>query len=451
MSNSLTEAIRFQRDLYLYWQEVVTAGGLPLNSRGYLTRAAIRRVARRLAAVDGHALERIEGVESEQLRLFYLRRLLERLRLLERTQTTPMASILVAAPPSEMGRYLACTLSERLRISARVWIAGGWWPDRQNSQTPPPRLMLPAPPRVALARQRLLDELVYPIQPGEVVRVVAAPALSPSKPKIDRAGRRHPAIHYPGSGTTAEEETRQDALAGPLLWMGFVEAQEDVDDVQDRPRIVARVAESAWRTYKSTPAILALHEEREGRALDLADARRALTEVHGRIVIQPNFEIIAFPPLTGPVLAILNACAEEVALERTARFRLTRRAFAIARRRHWNAMSLSQRLESEAGTPLPENVRVTLDDWERQAERLRVTPNIRLLEVRESSLLDALLADRSMASHIRQRITSVTAVVSPEGVADVRAWLLRHGELPAVKDLGANAPPDAPLPESSDG
>jgi hypothetical protein len=100
--------------------------------------------------------------------------------------------------------------------------------------------------------------------------------------------------------------------------------------------------------------------------------------------------------------------------------------------------------------PLPENVRVTLEDWERQAERLRVTPNIRLLEVRESALLDALLADRSMAPHIRQRITSVTAVVSPEGVADVRAWLLRHGELPAVKDLGVNASPDAPPPESSE-
>jgi hypothetical protein len=123
----------------------------------------------------------------------------------------------------------------------------------------------------------------------------------------------------------------------------------------------------------------------------------------------------------------------------------------VARRRHWSATSLIQRLESESGAPLPENVRVTLDDWERQAERLRVTPNVRLLEVRESSLLDALLADITMASHIRQRITSLAAIVSSEGVADVRAWLLRHGELPAVKDMGAKGTPEASSSESSAG
>ncbi len=455
MSDTLTEAIRFQRDLYLYWHEVVTAGGLQLNTRGYLARAAMRRVSRRLAGVDGLSLERMEGVESEQMRLFYLRRLLQRLRLLERTQTTPAAAILAAAPPSEMSRYLAHTLPERLRISARVWVAGGWWPDRQNPQTPPPRLMLPAPPRVALARQRLLDELSFPIQPDQAARLSAPPTQPPSIAKeMDRAGRRRPTLRHSGGGATAEEEIRQDALAGPLLWMGFVEVQEDVDDVQERPRMPPGGAESVQRTYRPTSAILALHQEREGSVPDFPDARRALTEVHGRIVIQPNFEIVAFPPLTGPMLALLHACAEEVALERTARFRLTRGAFAEARRRRWSATALIQRLESEAGAPLPENVRVTLADWERQAERLRVTPNVRLLEVRESPLLDALLADPTMAHHIRKRITSVAAVVSTEGVADVRAWLLRHGELPAIKDQkdqkdkGANGSPAA---SSSDG
>src|SRR5262249_54849984 len=107
----LSNAVCFQRDLYLYWQTAQRMGGLPLTTRGYVTRLALRRLCDRLAAVRQET-SRLELGEAEAPELLFLRRLLERLRLLQRASDTPR---LVAADWSEMGRYIALPLAERLR------------------------------------------------------------------------------------------------------------------------------------------------------------------------------------------------------------------------------------------------------------------------------------------------------------------------------------------------
>jgi hypothetical protein len=375
----VAEAVRFQRDLYLYWHEVQMAEGLPLTRQGFLPRPSLRRIAGRLAGADGVTLEALEGTESKEPRLFYLRRLLERLHLLE---ATPEGTRLAAAPPTEIKRYLAYSLSERLRICLRVWVAGGWWQDRLRPQVPPSRVMAPAPPRLALSRRQLLERL-----------------------------------HNGALEAAGIDEVWQAALSGPLSWMGLVNARLD-------------------------PGGKSLGWEATG----IPDAEPPALEAHGRVILQPNFEVLALPPLTAPVLRLLDSCAEEIGLDRTARYRLTRQAFtSVARRHNWQVAALIEELEAVTAEPLPENVRITMGDWERHAERLRLTHDVRLLEVREAHLLDALAADRSMAATIEKRITSVTAILAPDALPRVRAWLLRNGELPAIRHIRASEPSPHPL------
>jgi hypothetical protein len=372
--STVAEAIRFQRDLYLYWHEVYVAESLPLTSQGFLPRPALRRIAGRLAGADGLTLETLEGAEWKEPRLFYLRRLLERLHLLEATSE---GTRLAAASPDEIKRYLAYSLSERLRICLRVWVAGTWWSDRLRPKAPPSRVMAPAAPRLALSRRRLLEQL----QNGAVE-------------------------------AASVDEIWQAALSGPLSWMGLVYARIDPDG-------------------KSV----------EWEVTGIPDAEPPPPEAHGRVVVQPNFEVLALPPLTAPVLCLLDSCAEEVALERTARYRLTRRAFtAVARRHNWRVAALIAGLEAVTAESLPENVRITMGDWERHAERLRLSQDVQLLEVREAHLLDALAADRTMAATIEKRITSLVAILAPGAVPRVRAWLLRNGELPAIRHVRAREP-----------
>src|SRR5215469_10260979 len=212
----LAVAVGFQRDLYLYWREVDAAGGLALTTRGYLTRQALRRMRAALAAADGVSAAETGPAEGEDGRLFFLRRLLERLALL---RSHPEEPRLLAEERPAIARFLALPLAERLRLGARVWVAGGWWPDRSDPRIAPPRLMLPAPPRIALARRRLLDSLAA-LAIGATVVTPATPQAAPAAPqrvvKARRGSQSRPLAAAP------EADIQRAALDGPLTWMGFV-------------------------------------------------------------------------------------------------------------------------------------------------------------------------------------------------------------------------------------
>ncbi|HEX6796388.1 MAG TPA: helicase-associated domain-containing protein [Ktedonobacterales bacterium] len=430
----LDEAVRMQRDLYLVWREVAAAGGngLALTARGYLPRAALRRLRERTSAalggdvvgasggrpllVSGGRVEAsADATEPEDARIFFIRRLLERLSLLHRVDHEDGGrdgghdghggTRLVAAERALIERYLAHPLAERVRIGVRLWVAGGWWPDAVDPAAIPPRAMVPAPPRIAVARRRLIEDLLE-LAPGDVLAVPPASGAAFASSRRVRAGRSrvHSAASAAGADATGEAATRRAALLGPLAWLGVAAPARDE------------------RTVRVAAGIGALRPEPV-----------ELPERHGRVVLQSDFSIVAYPPLTAPELLLLDGCAREEALDATARYRLGVAAFAQAHDRGWGAAEVAARLEALGGTALPQNVRATLDDWARNAERLRLTSNATILTVREAKLLDALLADPGCAGWVTRRLGPLHALLAPDAAHAVRGWLLRKGELPAMR------------------
>src|SRR5690242_15660025 len=322
----LAEAVRFQRDLYLVWQfAAAESGGLPLTGRGYLTRATLRGLRALLAAAEGLSVPATgaDVSETEDVRLHFIRRLSQRLGLLrlapsagadERSRTTARASEggrLIAAEREEMARYLDHPLAERLRICARLWVAGGWWPDQPDGRGPPPRVMTPAPPRLAVARRRLLDALAaavpdtaYPLPPLRA----ETPAQRRSRAQ-GRAGAQRPLAAVRVAAQGGDAAIQAAALLGPLAWLGFVTLGQD------------QAGGGGPHTYQTcAPA----------RALRSDEPAPDLREEHGRIVALPNLALVAYAPLTAPTLLALDTCAERQSLETTARYTLTRAAFARA-------------------------------------------------------------------------------------------------------------------------
>ncbi|HEX8036945.1 MAG TPA: helicase-associated domain-containing protein, partial [Ktedonobacterales bacterium] len=425
-ADPLAGATRCQRDLYLYWHVARITGGLPLTTRGYVTRPALRRIRARLFAHDATpetSQQQLDAPEAEDASLFFLRRLLERLGLL---RAAPDKLRLLAADHADMARYVALPLSERLRICARLWVAGGWWPDRLDPRAEPPRLMVPAPPRVALARRRLLHELAA-ADPHTRLRIPA-----PSTPQPGATSRRKASIARHAAPPRAlavppnESESQRAALLGPLAWLGFVTLEAPPAAGGDQPTRLDPVA------YHATSAAAILREPSDGNTPTGGDAHGVvLAERHGRVIIQSNFTIVAYPPLTAPELLLLDTCANEESFERAASYQLTRASIVQARQYGYDSVDLRQQLELLSDSPLPTNVSTTLADWARQAERVRLSHNVTLLEVTNAALLDALLADRAAARWIERRLTPTAALLTEEGVATTRAWLLRRGELPA--------------------
>ena len=409
----LPEAIRFQRDLYLYWSSIARAEGVALTSRGYVARPALRRLCEDLDA--GAPAARMEdahdgdAAEADLPRLLFLRRALERLGLLRLSGGE--AQRLDAGETRVMARYLARPLAERSRMLVRLWTGGAWWPDRLDPRAGLPGLLAPAAPRIAIARRRLIDEIAT-LAPGAIVPAPQAWRPARVASTHGRTTRRRSTARPAVRATTPPgDEVAPAALAGALTWLGAVVWDERVGE---------------WRAGLSGDA---LHDERSRGAAEAS----ALVEEPGRVVAQSDLSVIAYPPFTAPELLTLDLCASRESLSQTARYRLTRAAFGGARDFGWDAAEVARRLERLTGAPPPDSLRKTLLDWERLASRLRLEEGVTLLEVATAETLDALLADRASAGWAVRRLTSTAATIAPEAAPRVRAWLLRHGRLPAMR------------------
>lgn len=421
-ANELETAVRFQYDLYRYWRATRGMGMLTPGVRGYLALPTFRKLAVRLSA---GAATGIDGETGEPFapRMLFLRRLLERLDLL----THGVDHRLRAADPIVMAAYLELPLAERLRQCVRMWVAGGWWPDAPDPRRPLPSLRAPAVPRVAVARRHLLHDLLA--LPPEARKPVPAPPLAAHPPPAAGSFRRTaPVIAH---SLTWEGATERAALLGPLRWLGVV-APDNPDE--------SGTAHGDSAPFDACRAAWALDALRSPATdVDLA-------EPHGRIVIQPNFEIVAYPPHAAPMIFALDCCAEPRGEERAARYALSRGALARARRLGWPSGAVAARLAALADGALPQNVAATLADWDRQADRLALRRRVTLLEAGDAALLDALLRDVQAAAWVVRRIAPHAALIHERHIEAVRGWLLRHGELPALvgradeaaQDLGAD-------------
>ncbi len=408
----LAVAMRFHRDLYVYWSAVERAGGVALTGRGYVPRPVLRRLRDDLAVGEPITDDAGAGdvAEADAPRLLFLRRTLERLSLL-RVCGEGEQQRLEATEIRMVARYLARPLAERTRMVLRLWMGGAWWPDRLDPRAGLPGLLMPAAPRVAIARRRLIEEIAF-LAPGALLP--ASPATRPVRATTThglRAARRRPAPRTPARSAPPGDDVTPAALAGPLAWLGVVVWDEDAGE---------------WRAGLPGDAL------REGGAEFEPPA--GLAEQPGRVAAQSDLSVIAYPPFSGPELLTLDLCGDREALSQTARYRLSRAAFARARDFGWDAAEVARRLERLIGKTPPDALRVTLGDWERLASRLHLEASITLLEVPSAETLDALLADRASAGWNIRRLTPTAASIAPEAAPRVRAWLLRHGLLPAMAD-----------------
>ncbi|HET8907654.1 MAG TPA: helicase-associated domain-containing protein [Ktedonobacterales bacterium] len=400
----IEEAVAFQRDLYLYWWATREIGGLALTSRGFVARPELRRL-RAQWPMSGD-----DRPEADDARLYFLRRLLERLGLLRASNTrsagTSATVELLAAGSATMARYLAHPLAERLRICTRLWVAGGWWQD--GSLAAAAGLHAPVQPRIALARRRLIEMLAAQ-DPGSPVEISGVPTATTHAPRIigATATRRKP------RGIAEERhQTMRAGLMGPLHWIGLV-VWRGTPATAERQLVVGH-------------GMLALRREPDDAAIH---------ETYGRVIIQPNLDVLAYQPLSAPTLFTLDQCAARAKLDRVAHYRLTKESVIRAQQSGWSEDETARRLEQLIGGPLPGNVRVRLADWTRAASRVRLTSNAAVLTTATSKVLDALMSDRNARAWVVRRLGPAMALVAPADVEAVRRWLLAHGELPAVEGI----------------
>jgi len=413
-----------QRDLYRYWSLVATMReGMPLVNSRLLSRTALRQVVDQLSPGDTSLIEQIR-TEADVPHLLFIRLLLMQLGLLSERRGT------LWAMPADT--FFSLPLLERARRCYRSWLDNTFWnelaylPDVVVRPGPAP--LDQAHEEIVRSRRQVMERVL-----AEQVEVWHEfPTF------IARTKLYTPYLLFPRqSGTRAERYTTGNnpynwdfrlrrgwltpregwhlveggfiraIISGPLHWLGLANI-----DSQDHPDAFHLVKDITFITSETPPHIQEPY--------------------WGRLVVQPNFEVIALAPVSEALLLNLDSFAERIRLEHVAHYRLTNASVTRAIQVGFGAESIQQILEQAAGAPIPQNVQYSLVDWERQARRIELWSGVALLEVDNPALLDALFADAETRPLFGRRLAPLLAEVLTDQLSVVREILWQQDYLPAI-------------------
>lgn len=416
-----------QRALYLYWSLVARAReGLALVSSRLLSRTALRQVLEQMAPLSRFwttpGAEQIH-TETDAPYLLFLRLLLVRLGLLTERQGT-----LRAAPARE---FFALPLAERAWRCFRLWLEDPFWNELafivNVVAQPGPSPLDPAHEEVVYARQLVVQHIfqaaaeTWHALPTFIARMkLHAPALLfPRRygPRTERYTldnnpygwnfrlKRGWLTHREG-WYMVEGGFIRSLVTGPLAWLGAVEAE-----AEEHPDAFCLARGAALLSSSDMPA--------------------ASEEIWGRLVVQPNFDLVALAPVSEALLLTLDSFAERVRLEHIAQYHLSKASVMRAVQLDLTAERIQQVLEQAAGEAIPQNVRYSLQEWERQARRVELWPATTLLEVDDPAVLDEFFADPEMQPWLRRRLAPTLAEVVKSQLAHLQDVLWQRAYLPA--------------------
>ena len=215
-------------------------------------------------------------------------------------------------------------------------------------------------------------------------------------------------------------------LSGPLAWLGIVDVNEE-----EHPNAFL-LAQGAG---------LAAH----------ATLSEAIDPTWGRLVVQPNFDLVALAPVPERLLVDLDRFAERVRLEHIAQYRLSKSSVTRAVQLGLSAEAIYQIIEEAAGGTIPQNVHYSLQEWERQARRVELWRAATLLEVDDPALLDELFAAPETSGLLLHRLAPTLAEVATGHLAHLQELLWQRDYLPAQTSAAQyqDLLNGAPLPASA--
>lgn len=434
-----------QRALYLYWSLVAAQrGGLSLLGNGLLSRSSLKLV---VDAMQGQG-KRLQGnldqvkVETDVPYLYFLRLLLIQLELLQEHNTT-LKAVSAAA-------FFALPLRERASRCCKLYLDTPFWNELaflpEINVRPGPSPLEPVHVEVMQARKAIFEAVrLESVQTWrDITAFIARIKLSipyllfPRQygPRAERYSsgsnpygwdfrlRRGWLTHREG-WHMVEGGFIRAMVAGPLYWLGLVELDREEYSAQFR---------------LSLAASLVMEEHAEGFS--------SVEDVRGRLIVQPNFEVMVLAPVSEALLVMLDRFADRTSLDLVAHYRISRASITRAIQRGLHAEDIMRQLEQATGSELPQNVRYSLAEWERQARRIEIWQNMSLLEVDDESLLDELLADEHSRTFFGRRLAPRLIEVLTDQLALVQALFWQRNELPALTVVSpARAEPEGEEPE----
>lgn len=180
-------------------------------------------------------------------------------------------------------------------------------------------------------------------------------------------------------------------------------------------------------TGEESPSMFRLTEP--GRLL-LRGEVPPTTSSRPNVVVQPNFQVLAFEPTSEDILFTLDRIAQRVRAEQVVEYYLTRAAIYEAQRDGMEVDDVIAFLDRVSSTPLPQNVRRSLEEWGAGHQRVVVRRGQAALQVGDKSILDGLYADPGMAALLGRRLSDTVALVPVTDLEAIRIKLVANTSFP---------------------
>ena len=433
-----TAAADFQRDLSRYWRHARKQREIAFTTQGWMYKANFKTF---MAALNlpTDAL----NDEASNARLWFMRRLLNALGELEGDAGDPFLTV------PDASKLLALPLADRIKQTYDAWRHTGAWNEL---------LRLPIDhqgydihrdaPELGAARDAVLrtmaklsaghaDEWINTNALIGQMRRTQYEFLFPRNKKnrgysygtpyssmtANPYGIVFPTVRDEAMGwTLVEQAFMVQLLTGPLSWLGVVELGYHTNEQTGE-----NVVPVSYRLSETGAWLLGIGEQ------------PTFIESGGRVVVQPNFTILAMEPISDAVLIDLDKFADSQGGDRAIAFQLTRESLYRGQLVGWDAPRVLAFLEAHQGAPISTNVRRTVDEWELQHRRITFHRNAVVLQFADAEAQD--------------ETRPVLAVLQPRKLSDQVA-LVENGDakhtLAALREVGwmPLSQPVAPSAES---
>ena len=127
-------------------------------------------------------------------------------------------------------------------------------------------------------------------------------------------------------------------------------------------------------------------------------------------VVQPNYDIVVSEGKLRQVHNLFfDRFADKVADDAASIYRLTFKSIVNALDNGIAVGEITEYLEKYCNNPLPDNVRKTLEDWDRESKRIRIR-KVTIVETGDKYLMEELKSSKSIRNYIQKELTYVAEI-----------------------------------------
>jgi hypothetical protein len=413
------------RDLYLYW-DFVRQNDVDLIQAGFVGKRGMRAINQTLLTPDP-LLDNARR-EDETGRLYLLRQLLETLGLVAREngylRPTAEAPLHVPefwnlSPPEQLGRCLDAWPHLK-GINELRGEADKYSVNRSRARQMVLETLKHQPTDTWLEIEELLEQ----------TQARDRDFLFPEYAQIESYRGSWYYSHLRGGYYGSPQSTLQElerfefrfihaCLTGFLHQTGVVELGYEGKTLE------------AYRLSPASQTILG-QTEAEGEGAT-AEAPPAYLTDAGKVIIQPNFHILAMGPVNLGLLAKLDLFAERQQADQAAfEYRLSRESVYHAQQLGLDTRRVIAFLERASDVPLPQNVERSLKEWAARHERIVFRSGLSLLQAADGDRLEFLMEDPQFSEYFARSVSNDVALIRDGRHKALIAALVGQGIFPAV-------------------